>query len=211
MDRGYANFHIDSTQVAIAPEKDDIFITINVNEGEVYKVSDIKLAGTMVVPEAKLRKLLLVMPGADLLAQARDQHAGVIIATASAPTATRSPRSSRCRRPTTKEDRVADVLHRSGQPRLRAPHQFQQHRRAINDETLRREMRQLEGGWLSNRAVERSKQRLQRLPYVEKVEFENKPVAGSAGSGGRRLQHQGRPAGPVRRRHRLFGVAEHSC
>ena len=51
---------------------------------------------------------------------------------------------------------------------------------AINDETLRREMRQLEGGWLSNAAVERSKERLQRLPYVEKVEFETKPVAGSA-------------------------------
>jgi outer membrane protein insertion porin family len=41
-------------------------------------------------------------------------------------------------------------------------------------------MRQLEGGWLSNSAIERSKERLQRLPYVEKVEFETKPVAGSA-------------------------------
>ncbi len=51
---------------------------------------------------------------------------------------------------------------------------------AINDETLRREMRQLEGGWLSNSAVERSKERMQRLPYIEKVEFETKPVAGSA-------------------------------
>ena len=51
---------------------------------------------------------------------------------------------------------------------------------AINDETLRREMRQLEGGWLSNSAIERSKERIQRLPYVEKVEFETKPVPGSA-------------------------------
>ena len=50
----------------------------------------------------------------------------------------------------------------------------------INDETLRREMRQLEGGWLSNSAIERSKERLQRLPYIEKVEFETKPVPGSA-------------------------------
>ncbi len=50
---------------------------------------------------------------------------------------------------------------------------------SINDEVLRREMRQLEGGWLSNVAVERSKQRIQRLPYVEKVEFETTPVAGS--------------------------------
>jgi hypothetical protein len=49
----------------------------------------------------------------------------------------------------------------------------------INDEVLRREMRQLEGGWLSNALVERSKQRMQRLPYIEKVESETKPVPGS--------------------------------
>ena len=51
---------------------------------------------------------------------------------------------------------------------------------AINDETLRREMRQLEGGWLSNSAIERSKERIQRLPYIEKVEFKTEPVPGSA-------------------------------
>ena len=51
MDRGYANFQIESTQVAIAPEKDDIFITVNVQEGEVFKVSEVKLAGTFVVPK----------------------------------------------------------------------------------------------------------------------------------------------------------------
>ena len=50
----------------------------------------------------------------------------------------------------------------------------------INDEVLRREMRQLEGGWLSNALVERSKQRLERLPFIEKVETENKPVPGTA-------------------------------
>ena len=49
----------------------------------------------------------------------------------------------------------------------------------INDEVLRREMRQLEGGWLSNTSLERSKQRIQRLPYVKTVEFETTPVAGS--------------------------------
>jgi outer membrane protein insertion porin family len=63
MDRGYANFQIDSTQVAIAPEKDDMYITVNVTEGEVFKVSDIKIAGTMVVPEEQLRRLLLIKPG----------------------------------------------------------------------------------------------------------------------------------------------------
>ena len=63
MDRGYANFEVESTQVAIAPEKDDIFITVNVNEGEVYKVKEVKLAGTFVVSEALLRRYLLVRPG----------------------------------------------------------------------------------------------------------------------------------------------------
>src|SRR6202040_4083447 len=63
MDRGYANFQIDSTQVAIAPEKEDIFITINIDEGQVYKLSQIKLAGTFVVPQAELERLVLVHPG----------------------------------------------------------------------------------------------------------------------------------------------------
>jgi len=64
MDRGYANFQLDSTQVAIAPEKEDIFITVNIDEGQVYKVSQIKLAGTFVVPQAELEQLLLIHPGA---------------------------------------------------------------------------------------------------------------------------------------------------
>src|ERR1700722_8433007 len=63
MDRGYGNFEVDSTQVAIAPEKDDIFITVNIDEGSVYRVSEVKLAGTMVVPEEQLKKLLLIQPG----------------------------------------------------------------------------------------------------------------------------------------------------
>ena len=76
MDRGYANFQIESTQVAIAPEKDDMFITVNVNEGDVFKVSEIKLAGTMVVPEEELRKLLLIHPGDIFSRKARDQLPG---------------------------------------------------------------------------------------------------------------------------------------
>src|SRR5690606_20757214 len=63
MDRGYANFQVNSTQVAIAPEKDDIFVTINVDEGDVYKIADVKLAGNMVVPEAQLRQFIMVKPG----------------------------------------------------------------------------------------------------------------------------------------------------
>ena len=55
MDRGYANFQIESTQVQIAPDKEDIYITINIAEGQVYTVSEVKLAGTFVVPKAETK------------------------------------------------------------------------------------------------------------------------------------------------------------
>ena len=179
MDRGYANFQIDSTQVAIAPEKDDMYITVNVNEGEVFKVSEIKLAGTMVVPEWQLRRLLLIKPG--------DTYSRKLV------TSTQQLMSYRLGADGyafAKIDPVpnADNEHKTValtffiEPgnRVYVRHINFNNTTAINDETLRREMRQLEGGWLSNAAIERSKQRLQRLPYVEKVEFETKPVPGTA-------------------------------
>jgi outer membrane protein insertion porin family len=179
MDRGYANFQIESTQVAIAPEKDDMYITVNVSEGEVFKVSDIKIAGTMVVPEEQLRRLLLIKPG--------DTYSRKLV------TSTQQLMSYRLGAdgyafakidpvPTPDNEKKTVALTFFVEPgnRVYVRHINFNNTTAINDETLRREMRQLEGGWLSNSAVERSKERLQRLPYVEKVEFENKPVAGSA-------------------------------
>ena len=98
MDRGYANFDVESTQVAIAPEKDDIFITVNVNEGEVFKIKEVKLAGTFVVPEAAAAALSARAAGRYLLAQDDHRHAGAAARTASAKTASHSPRSTRCPR-----------------------------------------------------------------------------------------------------------------
>ena len=63
MDRGYADFRVDSTQVAISPNKKDIFVTIGVHEGDLYTISDVKLVGDMVVPEEYLRALILAQPG----------------------------------------------------------------------------------------------------------------------------------------------------
>ncbi len=178
MDRGYANFQIESTQVAIAPEKDDIFITINVTEGEVYKVAEVKLAGTMVVPETELRKLLLVQPGQTYsrkLVTASQEGFTYRLGIEGYAFAKIEPV------PTLDADKKTVSLTFFIDPGNRAYVRRINFNNtsAINDEVLRREMRQLEGAWLSNRAVERSKQRIQRLPYVEKVEFENKPVAGT--------------------------------
>lgn len=63
LDRGYLEFNIESTQVSITPDMKDIYITVNVTEGPQYTVSDIKLAGELLVPEEELRKLIKLEPG----------------------------------------------------------------------------------------------------------------------------------------------------
>jgi len=179
MDRGYANFQVESTQVAIAPEKDDIFITLNITEGTVYKVSDVKLAGTFVVPEAELKRLVLVEPGQTFsrkvitatqeLIQNRLGMDGYAFAKVDPV-------------PTTNDatHEVSITFFIDPGNRVYVRNITFSGVTKINDEVLRREMRQLEGGWLSNIALERSKQRIQRLPYVKKVESETTPVPGSA-------------------------------
>ncbi len=179
MDRGYANFQIESAQVAIAPAKDDIFITVNIDEGEVFKVSEIKLAGNMVVPEAQLKRLLLVQPGQtfsnrlvsqtqELLSYRLGEDGYAFAKIEPVPTANNDTRE------------VAITFFIEPGNRVYVRHVNFLGTASIDDEVLRREMRQLEGGWLSNSAVERSKERIQRLPYVEKVEYETTPVPGSA-------------------------------
>jgi outer membrane protein insertion porin family len=179
MDRGYANFQIESTQVAISPEKDDMYITVNVNEGDAFTVSAIKLAGTMVVPEAQLRALLRIKPG--------DLYSRKAVTTSQEAMSYRLGADGYAFAkidpvPTPDNDKKTVALTFFIEPgnRVYVRHINFNNTSEINDETLRREMRQLEGGWLSNSAIERSKERLQRLPYIEKVEFETKPVPNSA-------------------------------
>jgi len=178
MDRGYANFNIESTQVAIAPEKEDIFITVNVQEGDVFKLGDIKLAGTFVVPKKELEQLVLV-------------HSGEIF-NRKMITATQELIQNRLGRdgyafakvePVPTPDNATHTVQLTffvdPGNRVYVRNITFSNTSKINDEVLRREMRQLEGGWLSNTSLERSKQRLQRLPYIKSVEFETTPVTGA--------------------------------
>ncbi len=179
MDRGYANFQLDSTQVTIAPEKDDMFITVNVTEGEVFHISEVKLAGTMVVPESELRKLLLVHPG-DIFNRKAITNTQELMSYRLGADGYAFSKIDPVPTPDNEKKTVSLTFFIEPGNRVYVRHINFNNETAINDETLRREMRQLEGGWLSNSAVERSKERIQRLPYVEKVEFETKPVSGSS-------------------------------
>ena len=177
-DRGYANFAVDSTQVAIAPEMDDVFITMNLNEGEVYRVGEVKVAGTMKVPEAELRRLVMVQSGQTysrkLITQSQELMSfrlgveGYAFAKIDpVPTAHDDTK-------TIDLTFFVDAGNRAYVRRINFINTS-----AIDDEVLRREMRQMEGSYLSNSLLERSKERLQRLPYIEEVEFETTPVPGT--------------------------------
>lgn len=177
-DRGYANFDIESTQVAIAPEKDDIFITVNIREGEVYKVGEVTLAGTMKVPESELRRLLVVQPGQTysrkLITQTQEFIAYRLGVEGYAFAKIDPVPQVNEENKTVNLTFFVDPGSRAYVRRINFINTS-----AIDDEVLRRELRQLEGSYLSNALLERSKERIQRLPYIEKVEFETTPVPGT--------------------------------
>jgi outer membrane protein insertion porin family len=177
-DRGYANVRIDSVQVAIAPDKSDIFITVNITEGAVYKIGEVKLGGNLIVPEAQLRALLLVQPG--------QRYSQKVIS------ATQELIKNRLGaegfyfakvEPVPENDEEHKIVNLTlfvnPGSRTYVRHINFTGTTRSNDETLRRELRQLEGAWMSNIAVERSKQRLQRLPFIETVDMTTEPVAGA--------------------------------
>ena len=178
MDRGYANMDVETTQVAITPERDDIFITLNVKEGEVYRISDVKIAGNLVVPEETLKALVAVRRGdvfsrkmvtaTTELMQLRLGQDGYAFAKIDP-----VPKEN----PATKEIELTFLVDPGNRAYVRNIGFTGS--TGINDDVLRREIRQMEGGYLSNAAIDRSKIRLQRLPFIEKVEVETNPVPGT--------------------------------
>lgn len=177
MDRGYAGFQVDSTQVAISPDKKDIFLTINISEGDIYKVSDVKLAGDMVVPEADLKRLVLLQPGSTFSRRLITETIDLINLRLGLDGYAFSDVNPI---PEFDEDAKTVAVTLMVNPGQRA------YVRRINfngvestrDEVFRREMRVFEGSWLSSNAVDRSKTRIQRLPFVEDVQVETERVPG---------------------------------
>lgn len=177
MDRGYADFRVESTQVAISPNKKDIFVTIGVHEGEVYTISDIKLVGEMVVSEELMRAMVLAQPGSIFNQRLLTQSSEFM-----------SFRLGEQGYANAEIEPVPELNHETKEAAITffvTPNSRVYVRRInfhgvseVDDEVLRREMRQMESAYLSNALVDRSKVLLQRLPYVESVEVSNTPVPG---------------------------------
>ncbi len=178
LDRGYVDFAIESTQVSISPDKQDIFITANIREGEVYRVSNVQLTGDLILPESTLRQLVQVQAGDTFSRRAMEntmEGISAILSNIGYAFANVNPM------PRVDRDSREVELTFFIEPGKRV------YVRRINfsgntqtkDEVLRREMRQFEGAWFSQLALDRSRQRMQRLGYFENVNFETVPVEGS--------------------------------
>ncbi|WP_449429042.1 outer membrane protein assembly factor BamA [Rhodanobacter umsongensis] len=178
MDRGYADFGVDSTEVSISPDKRAMYIDASVKEGDIYKVTDVKLLGTLILPEANLRQLLFVKPG-DTFNRAAIENSSKSIKAVLAnlgyafAKVTPIPKLD-------KDKRTVDLtLYIEPGQRVYVRRVIFQGNTRTEDEVLRREMRQLEGSWYSQAAIDRSKIRLQRLGFFKKVDIDKKLVAGT--------------------------------
>ena len=178
MDRGYADFGVDSTQVAIAPDKRAMYIDASIKEGEIYKVSDVKLLGELILPEKTMRQLVFIKPGETF-------NRGAIEASTKAMKAVLANIGYAYAKVTPvpkldKEKRTVDLtLYVEPGQRVYVRRVVFAGNTRTEDNVLRREMRQLEGSWYSQAAIDRSKIRLQRLGYFKKVDIDKKLVPGT--------------------------------
>ena len=176
--RGYLEFKVDSTQVAISPNKQDISVTLNITEGERFTVSGVKLEGNFLEREEEFKSLVAIKPGdaynADQVAQTvkafTEYYGSFGFAFARVDAKTEIDRDN---------NRVAFVL--QGDPSRRA------YVRRINisgnnrtrDEVVRREFRQFESSWYDGDKIRLSRDRVDRLGYFTEVNIDTQEVQGT--------------------------------
>ena len=178
MDRGYADFGVDSTQVSIAPDKREMYIAAAVKEGEIYTVSDIHLLGDLVLPEETLRQLVFQKKDQTFNRKAIEASSDAIksiLASIGYAFAKVTPVPK-----LDKDKRTVDLtFYIEPGKRVYVRRVVFNGNTRTEDDVMRREMRQLEGSWYSQPAIDRSKIRLQHLGYFKKVDIDKKLVPGT--------------------------------
>lgn len=175
LNQGYQEFSIDSTQVSISPDKEDIYITINITEGRRYTVSDIRFAGDLVVPEAELRKDLKLAVGKEFSREKLTESIKLMgdrIGNLGYAFANINPVPELDR----EAGKVAYTLYVDPGRRVYIRRINITGNLVTRDEVIRRELRQMEGAWYSTEKLRRSKTRVDRLGYFSEVTLDTVPV-----------------------------------
>ncbi len=178
-DQGFLEFNVESTQVSITPDKEDIYITVNLIEGKRYAISDVRMTGKFPVPEAELRALISLKAGAvfsrkevtESTKRISDRLANDGYAFANVNAVPEVNKDAR----TVSFNFFVDPGRRTYVRRVNFSGNV-----ATHDEVLRRELRQLEGTWYSADKIKRSRERLQRLGFFEDVNVETPAVPGTS-------------------------------
>ena len=179
LNRGYLEFSIDSTQVSISPDKERIYITVNVTEGRQYTVTSVNLAGDLVAPEEELRDLIQVVPGevfsredltetTKLIADRLGDEGYAFAAVNAVPELDRE------------NNEVAFTLYIDPGRRVYVRRINISGNSNTRDEVIRRELRQFESAWYSTKKLNRSRQRIDGLGFFSEVQVDTPSVPGTA-------------------------------
>lgn len=178
LNRGYLEFNVDSTQVSISPDKQGIYITVNVTEGPQYRVSDVKLAGQMLVPEAELKKLVTIKPG-EVFARDRLTETTKAIGDRLGNDGYAFANVNAVPDLDKEKHTVAFTLFVDPGRRVYVNRVNVSGNTKTRDEVVRREVRQMEGAYYDAAKINLSRDRLNRLGYFNEVNIETPAVQGT--------------------------------
>lgn len=178
LDRGYINFAIESSQIAMTPDKKEIYVTVNIKEGDVFTLEKVKLAGNLVVNPEELIKLVQVGPG-EVFSRKNATETSKNISDRLGDEGYSFANVNMIPDINEKQKTVDITFFVDPGKRVYVRHINMHGNTKTRDEVLRREMRQMESSWASSAKIERSKQRLDRLGYFESTTVETPPVPGT--------------------------------
>jgi outer membrane protein insertion porin family len=178
LDNGYINFNIDSTQVSITPDKKDVYITINITEGNQFTVDEIRMAGEILVPQEELFGLVAIAHG-DIFSRQKITETSSNISDWLGNEGYAFANINSVPEIDEENKQVDLTFFLDPGKRVYVRRINFKGNTTTEDKVLRREMRQLEGGWISTGAIERSKERLERLGFFEGVNVETPAVPGT--------------------------------
>ncbi len=179
LDRGYINFSIESSQIAMTPDKKEIYVTVNIKEGDVFTLDKVKLAGNLIVAPEQLIPLVKVGPG-EVFSRKNATETSKSISDRLGDEGYSFANVNMVPDINEKDKTVDITFFVDPGKRVYVRRINMRGNSKTRDTVLRREMRQMEASWASTAKIERSKQRLERLGYFESVDMEMPPVAGTA-------------------------------
>ncbi len=179
LDRGYINFAIESTQVALTPDKKGIYITVNIKEGDQFTLEKVKLAGNLVVEPEELIKLVQIGPG-EIFSRKRATETSKLISDRLGDEGFAFANVNMVPDINNEKKTVDMTFFVDPGKRVYVRNINIRGNTKTRDVVIRREMRQMEASWSSTTKIERSKTRLNRLGYFEEVNVETPPVVGTS-------------------------------